>query len=320
MANQTALPAIPSDIAFITGPTMLGICLNWGFMGILLVQTYFYHLTFKDTDQRAIRFLDRAGYRRRVPLVRLRIWELATLDDTFINSWDVPFLDAVIATVVQTFYCWRIWILSKSLIFPVFIFLVSLTQCGAGIATAVKAFKGHKLSLIGIEEVAEQTTWLVASVVADILITAVMSFTLIRSRSRTISAKSTIDRIVRITVETNMLTAGVAIIALGLYLGFPNHSTFVVPPTAIFGKLYSNCLVAVLNNRRLPSGGKTSSSAHVTSGSSNAHSFRLPATSQTDTIRVEVLRQTDKDTDLELDDLPRPSDSKQKQFDNSMRV
>lgn len=50
---------------------------------------------------------------------------VAALDDVFINSWDVPFLDAVIATVVQTFYCWRIWVLSKSLVFPVLIFLVS---------------------------------------------------------------------------------------------------------------------------------------------------------------------------------------------------
>ena len=46
------------------------------------------------------------------------------LDDTFFNSWDVPFLDAIIATIVQTFYCWRICILSNSLVFPVIIFLV----------------------------------------------------------------------------------------------------------------------------------------------------------------------------------------------------
>ena len=82
---------------------------------------------------------------------------MITLDDTFINSWDVPFLDAIITTIVQVFYCWRIWVLSKSLVFPIIIFLVratllpllthsdsaawskvSLTQCGAGIATAVK--------------------------------------------------------------------------------------------------------------------------------------------------------------------------------------
>ncbi|KAI0807754.1 hypothetical protein C8Q74DRAFT_1363226 [Fomes fomentarius] len=247
MADQSVLPAIPSDIAIITGPAMIGICLNWGFMGVLVVQIYFYHLTFRQ-DPRAIRFLVYGLFLLDIAQTCLVTadafhWfvfgfgNMVRLDDTFLNSWDVPFLDAIIATIVQTFYCWRIWILTKSLVFPILIFLVSLTQCGAGIATAVKAFQGHKLSLISVEEVAQQTTWLVASVVADILITAVMSYTLLRSRSRTLSAKSTIDRIVRITVETNMLTAGVAIIGLGLYLGFPNHPTLVVPPTAVIGKL-----------------------------------------------------------------------------------
>lgn len=50
--------------------------------------------------------------------------DMNRLDDTFVNSWDVPFLDAIIATIVQTFYCWRIWILTRSLVFPVIIFLV----------------------------------------------------------------------------------------------------------------------------------------------------------------------------------------------------
>ncbi|RDX41806.1 hypothetical protein OH76DRAFT_1489198 [Lentinus brumalis] len=282
----------------------------------------FYHLTFRE-DQRAIRFLVYGLFVLDVIQTCLVTadafhWfvfgfgDMNRLNDTFLNSWDVPFLDAIIATIVQTFYCWRIWILTRSLVFPVIIFLVSLTQCGAGIATAIKAFQGGRLSLIGFEEVAQQTTWLVASVVADLLITVVMSHTLLRSRSRTLTARSTIDRIVRVTVETNMLTAGVAIIALGLYLGFPHHSTLVVPPTAIIGKLYSNCLVAVLNNRRLNS---VSSSSQGSTAQS--HSFRLPTHSQSSgQIRVEVLQQTD--TDLEMLDMPKSSDSKH--LDRSMGV
>ncbi|KAI9069897.1 hypothetical protein FKP32DRAFT_1586538 [Trametes sanguinea] len=240
MTDQATLPPIPSDIAFLTGPAMVGICLNWGFMGVLVAQMYFYHLTFRE-DQRAIRFLVYGLFLLDILQTCLVTadafhWfvygfgNMNRLNDTFLNSWDVPFLDAVIATIVQTFYCWRIWILSKSLVFPILIFLVSLTQCGAGIATAVRAFQGGELSLISVEEVAQQTTWLAAAVAADILITIVMSYTLLRTRSRTLTAKSTIDRIVRVTVETNMLTAGVAVIALGLYLGFPDHSTLVVPP------------------------------------------------------------------------------------------
>jgi hypothetical protein len=76
------------------------------------------------------------------------------LNDTFLNSWDVPLLDAVISLVVQGFYCWRIHVLRKSLFLPILIAMVgfpqrkmglplmctqiSVTQCVAGIVTAVK--------------------------------------------------------------------------------------------------------------------------------------------------------------------------------------
>lgn len=151
---------------------MIGICLNWGFMGVLVVQickhahskitvaahrhpfSDFYHLTFRQ-DPRAIRFLGNhictfilTCLNVTVSVYGLFLLDIAQtclvtadafhwfvfgfgnmvrLDDTFLNSWDVPFLDAVIATIVQTFYCWRIWILTKSLVFPILIFLVRST-------------------------------------------------------------------------------------------------------------------------------------------------------------------------------------------------
>jgi hypothetical protein len=46
------------------------------------------------------------------------------LNQTFLNSWDVPLLDAVISLVVQAFYCWRIYYLRKGFIIPGLIFLV----------------------------------------------------------------------------------------------------------------------------------------------------------------------------------------------------
>lgn len=51
---------------------------------------------------------------------------LAQLDDTFLNSWDVVLIDAVVASIVHTFYCWRIYLLRKSYILPIFIMLVGL--------------------------------------------------------------------------------------------------------------------------------------------------------------------------------------------------
>ncbi|KAJ7664405.1 hypothetical protein DFH06DRAFT_1184372 [Mycena polygramma] len=287
------LPAIPPDIAWITGPTMLGICFNWGFMGLLVVQLYFYHSNF-PSDNKTIKALVYGLFTLDILQTVLVTadsfhWfvfgfgNMDRLDDTFLNSWDVPMLDAVIALIVQVFYCWRIYVLRKTLVYPILITLVSIIQCTFGIVTAVKANELGKLSLIGSTKakVAFQTIWLVGGAVADVAIAIVLSWTLLRARSKTF-AKShrVINRIVQLTVETNALTAGVAVIAVVVYLAVPAHTTLVVPPTAIIGKLYTNCLIAVLNNRPIQADGSTSGASRTaaleTAASANLPNFRAP--------------------------------------------
>ncbi|KAJ7154400.1 hypothetical protein C8R43DRAFT_1001114 [Mycena crocata] len=254
-----SVPGIPQDIAMITGPTMVGICLNWGFMGLLAAQIYFYHTSFPD-DAPGIKALV-YGLALLEVLQTILItadafhWfvygfgNMEKLDETFLNSWDVPLLDAVISLVVQAFYCWRIYYLRKGYVIPALILVVSLVQCAAGIITAVRAHKLGKLSLISTEVIA-QTVWLVGGAVADVAIAGVLAWALLRERKTSLPAThGLITRVIRLIVETNALTAGVAVIALILFWGVPQHSTLVVPPTAIIGKLYTNCLIAVFNNR-----------------------------------------------------------------------
>ncbi|KAJ6493914.1 hypothetical protein C8R47DRAFT_393128 [Mycena vitilis] len=255
------MSTIPHDIAIITGPTMVGICLNWGFMGVLAVQLYFYHENFPE-DRRMIKALV-YGLALLDILQTVMItadafhWfvygfgDMHQLDETFLNSWDVPLLDAIISLVAQAFYCWRIHFLQKTIVVPVLILLVAITQCVGGIVTGVKAHQLGHLSLISTE-VAPQTIWLVGGAVADVAIAGVLSWALYIQRKCTLpqsTARSMISRIIRLVVETNALTAGVAVIALILFWGVPKHSTLVVPPTAIIGKLYTNCLIALFNNR-----------------------------------------------------------------------
>jgi len=318
--SSELLPAIPPGIALITGPTMLGILLNWGFMGILVAQIYYYHTSFPN-DSKVLKSL---VYGLGV-LDTLQTFMVAAdafhwfvfgfgnmdqLNDTFLNSWDVPFLDSIISLIVQGFYCWRIYVLRKnSIIFPAIIFAISLTQCGAGVATAVIAHRLGKLSLISTE-VVEQTIWLVGGVVADIMITAVLTWTLLKTRASELpSSNSMLTRIVRLTVETNALTASIAVLSLILFLAVPQHSTLVVPPTAIIGKLYTNCLVAVLNSRELnrQQVGSTYNSSNGTGSHFGRNTFRL---GETDTVqrgpgqvKVSVLEEVDTDADyIELED------------------
>ncbi|KAJ7832778.1 hypothetical protein B0H14DRAFT_3871889, partial [Mycena olivaceomarginata] len=210
----------------ITGPTLLGILLNWGFMGVLAVQLYTYHENFND---RTIVKLLVYG------LVLLDViqtvmvtvdgfhWfvygfgNLAQLDETFLNPWDVPVLDSIIALCAQAFYCWRIYFLRKGVVIPVLILLVSLTQFAAGIVTGVRGHKNGHLSLLNKNTVSE-TVWLAGAAVADLAIAGVLSWTLLRQRSHALPGnRSIISRIVRLIVETNALTAGVAVIAVILF-------------------------------------------------------------------------------------------------------
>ncbi|KAJ7131162.1 hypothetical protein C8R44DRAFT_871689 [Mycena epipterygia] len=280
-----SVASMPADIAMITGPTLVGICLNWGFMGVLVVQIYFYHEHFPD-DRSTIKFLV-YGLAILDALQTVLItadafhWfvygfgNMDKLDETFLNSWDVPLIDSLISLVVQAFYCWRIYFLRKTRIIPALILLVSLAQCAAGIITAVKAHKLGRLSLIGTE-VIEQTIWLVGGAVADVAIAVVLSWALLRERSSSLPAThSIITRAIRLIVETNALTAGVAVIALILFWGVPQHATLVVPPTAIIGKLYTNCLIAVFNNRMSETRRNTSKNGH------GMRSLHLPGSDHT---------------------------------------
>jgi hypothetical protein len=50
--------------------------------------------------------------------------DMNRMNEAFLNAWDVPFLDALIAVIVQGFYCWRIFVLRHSYVLPIIIFLV----------------------------------------------------------------------------------------------------------------------------------------------------------------------------------------------------
>ncbi|KAF8208585.1 hypothetical protein K438DRAFT_1812495 [Mycena galopus ATCC 62051] len=87
---------------------------------------------------------------------------METLDTMYLNPWDMVLLDSTIGLIVQIFYCWRIYVLRKSLVVPAPISLISLANFAGGITTAVKAYQLGKLSLIPTM-VVEQTIWMVES-------------------------------------------------------------------------------------------------------------------------------------------------------------
>ncbi|KAF7343678.1 hypothetical protein MSAN_01947700 [Mycena sanguinolenta] len=290
--------------ATVLGPTFLGILFNWGLMGVLAAQFYYYHVTFKD-DRPAIKILVYGLFL--IDAVQTAMitadgfhWFVygfgnALVDDAFLNPWDVPFLDSIIALVVQVFYCWRIYVLRGGIVIPVLILLISATQFAAGIIIAVRHQEDVLvlLSLVNQERTVE-TVWLIGGAVADVAIAGVLSWTLLHKQSRPLHPNnSIISRIVRNIVETNTVTgahnlslvcmarsvltkfdflpAGVAVTTVILFWAAP-ETACVATGLAILGKLYTNCFLALLNSRRRDS---VSSTSHSTASAPAPHNNNL---------------------------------------------
>jgi len=91
--------------------------------------------------------------------------------------------------------------------------------------------------------------WLIGGAVADVLIAVAMCYLLLKAKSN-INRRSSdvVSSLVRMTIETNALTASIAIIGIALFAALP-HTTYFIAPTLFLGKLYANTLLLTFNNR-----------------------------------------------------------------------
>ncbi|KAK7018702.1 hypothetical protein VNI00_018295, partial [Paramarasmius palmivorus] len=127
-------------------PRLLAFAFNWGLIGALSVQVYIYYTTFRS-DSNVFKVL--------VYTVFALDWAQtisATYDATqwFAVGWgdtnaldllhseflNVPLLTSLIGAIVQIFFGWRIWTLSKSKAVFAFIIFMALLQLAGAAAVA----------------------------------------------------------------------------------------------------------------------------------------------------------------------------------------
>ncbi|KAH9987451.1 hypothetical protein BJV74DRAFT_885570 [Russula compacta] len=142
--------------------------------------------------------------------------DVKRLKDSHFAPYDIPIIESMISFLVQEYFCYRIWTLNRrSSWFCVFIAFL----------------------------------WSIPSALADILIAVAMTLLLRRTRSSGGQfSNSILIRLVHLTIETNALTASVAVVSFGLYVAFPNDIYYTFT-TGVLGKIYSNTLLVSLNNR-----------------------------------------------------------------------
>ncbi|KZV73839.1 hypothetical protein PENSPDRAFT_574044 [Peniophora sp. CONT] len=248
----------PGNFALVAhGPIFIGTILNVCLYGISIAQTYVYIQTYKK---------DRAWMKALVGFIFLADTLNAVFDVEYTYSslvlhyndpaaiqkatWgEFPsaFRPNIIGTMVQLFFAWRVKVLTRSYIATGLLVLGAIISCLGGIATSIAIgivpvwteFQRFEVPVI---------VWLTVSAIVDTSITGVMVWHLRKSKRGFKHSNDVLDRIIRLTVQTGLITSLWAIIDLIVFLSIPTgtHLIFNFP----LSKLYSNSLLSSLNSRQ----------------------------------------------------------------------
>ncbi|KAJ7036178.1 hypothetical protein C8F04DRAFT_489089 [Mycena alexandri] len=158
-----------------------------------------------------------------------------------------PLIVVLVSTPIQIFFAWRIRTLTKMIWVPIVISTFAVAALTGGLWTTVKVAiikeLVHKPELHN-----SALLWFLASCVADILITISLVLTLSHRKTGFVSTDSVIDKIIRTTIQTGMVTSIFSILDVICFMVFPHYSINFVWDLAL-SKLYSNCLLSTLNAR-----------------------------------------------------------------------
>ncbi|KAJ3991985.1 hypothetical protein F5050DRAFT_1035878 [Lentinula boryana] len=233
------------------GPMLIGVYLNMILYGILLNQTY-------KSDALWIRLL--AVYLFVMETANT-ILDMAMMYQPLITEYGTekavenfpilfmtePIVIVLISAPIQCFFAWRINKITKSYFVPVIIIILALASTVGGVVTGVK-IAILKLFIKKPELHWSALLWFIPSCVADLLIT----FTLVRSLSKRKTGfgatDTAIDKLIRMTVQTGMITAICAIGDVAFFMALP-HTALNFLWDLSLSKLYTNCLMSNLNAR-----------------------------------------------------------------------
>ncbi|KAK0190299.1 hypothetical protein F5146DRAFT_1193764 [Armillaria mellea] len=276
------------------GPMIIGLYVNIILLGVIATQMYMYLNAYRK-DRLWMKIFVVVLFIANVANTAFLCKFLYTSlilnfgDDAYLSRADWvfatdPALTGIIAGMVQLFFAWRVKVLTNNLWLVSIVAVCALAGTGAAIATSFEVgntpefvkFQNFKVVVI---------IWLAAECVSDILISGILVWQLCvhsslqfgttsdsrasgqkRRKTGFQSTDELVDRIIRLTVQTGLITSICAIIDLALFLSDPTgtHLIFNFP----LSKLYTNTMMSTLNSRRGWdfSDQESTSHTHTTSG------------------------------------------------------
>ncbi|KAH9928892.1 uncharacterized protein B0H18DRAFT_1117711 [Fomitopsis serialis] len=248
----------PTEIRLLSAPIILGIHLNWGLEGILLVQTYIYNARYTSDPLRFKVLVYGVFVYETVQACLLvgdifHYWVYNYGDPDVLvmlsNMWFSIFvMGGIMAAVVQSFYAWRIWKIEQHLLMTVPIVIISFAQLALAITSGVKT---KLLQSVVLEHriAAFIEAWLACALLANFIVSITMTVHLLKSGRTT--GSTPISRALAFLVESGALLAIFTLAELVLYiveLETNMHLLFAL----VSSKIYANSLLMSFNNRALP--------------------------------------------------------------------
>ncbi|KZS90086.1 hypothetical protein SISNIDRAFT_488621 [Sistotremastrum niveocremeum HHB9708] len=244
------------ELDFVLGPMVIGTACSLLLCGILITQCYLYFIRYPrdPTWMKAMvgYFLVADFLHTLIETACVYIYTVTLFGD-FVNilntNWVfslIPVTTVLISSTAQTFFAWRVYKLTESLLLGIVIAVFAFIQllCGIGVTIAVTLVKSfldfHKFQALVI-------LWLVLSMVCDFIITGSLTWYLHKNRSGMPSTNDIVTKIIRLTLQTGAITALWATLDLIIFLNFANslHLLFNFP----LAKMYTNSLMSTLNAR-----------------------------------------------------------------------
>ncbi|KAF8492940.1 hypothetical protein JB92DRAFT_3000838 [Gautieria morchelliformis] len=183
------------------------------------------------------------------------------------TSWS-PFASilftSLLGTTVQSFFGYRVWMLSERLIIPLIIWLGSIFRLGFGSAAAIRFLQAKSLTAYLERDQWMVTTALVISTVIDIINTSALCVYLRRRRSTFKSTQRIVDKLMMYSIETGLICSACTLTTVICSLAMPDNLVYF-GMLMIYAKLFSNSLLTSLNARRVFRHGGPNGEGHVLS-------------------------------------------------------
>ncbi|KDQ14404.1 hypothetical protein BOTBODRAFT_32864 [Botryobasidium botryosum FD-172 SS1] len=239
------------DVVPTFGPYLVGMSLQFIFMGLIAKQVYDYYTTFT----RDVLF-------KKVIVGALAVTTVVQTIMDFINLyrctvtgygnllvfdlqnwslWGEIVVTAIAGSVAQTFFLERCWKVTRSLFVVAGGVALILLSLGAGLASTIKFAQIQRLSLVPQIPI-PIIMWLSVTALIDVILSVILVASFIKKKQ---------FQFIPLTIETGSLTACIAVINLILYLALPGLAWHLIPQL-VMGKMYAMCVMVTVTSRPGP--------------------------------------------------------------------